>query len=103
MDEILSEFITESRENLSQLDHDLVELEKDPQSAELLASVFRTFHTIKGVAGFLNFSRLEAVAHAAEDLLGMLRDGRLLLDAPITSALLAADDAVRHMLAVVEA
>ena len=103
MDEILSEFITESRENLSQLDQDLVELEKDPQSADLLASVFRTFHTIKGVAGFLNFSRLEAVAHAAEDLLGSLRDGRLLLDSAITSALLAADDAVRQMLAIVEA
>jgi two-component system chemotaxis sensor kinase CheA len=103
MDEILSEFVAESRENLSQLDHDLVELEKDPQSAELLASVFRTFHTIKGVAGFLNFFRLEAVAHAAEDLLGSLRDGQLLLDSAITSALLAADDAVRQMLAAVEA
>src|ERR1700751_615193 len=99
MDEILSEFIAESHENLSQLDLDLVELEKDPQSAELLASVFRTFQTMKGVAGFLNFARLEALAHAAEDLLGNLRDGERLLNAAITSVLLAADDAVRQMLA----
>jgi two-component system chemotaxis response regulator CheB len=103
VDELLSEFLSESHENLSQLDLDLVELEKDPTSAERLASVFRTFHTMKGVAGFLNFSKLEALAHAAEDLLSRLRDGELVLDAPITSSLLAAVDAVRRMLAVIAA
>jgi two-component system chemotaxis sensor kinase CheA len=103
MDEILGEFLTESHENLGQLDQDLVELEKDPRSADRLASVFRTFHTMKGVAGFLNLSKLEALAHAAEDLLSSLRDGELILDAAITSSLLAAVDAVRQMLATVEA
>jgi len=52
MDEVITEFITESHENLGQLDQDLVELEKDPRSTDRLASVFRTFHTMKGVAGF---------------------------------------------------
>ncbi len=101
MDEVIIEFITESHENLGQLDQDLVELEKDPRSADRLASVFRTFHTMKGVAGFLNFSKLEALAHAAEDLLSRLRDGELTLNAAITSALLATVDAVRQMLAIV--
>jgi two-component system, chemotaxis family, sensor kinase CheA len=102
MDEVVTEFLIESYENLNQLDHDLVELEKDPRSADLLASVFRTFHTIKGVSGFLNFARLERVAHAAEDMLSRLRDGALTLNAEITSALLASVDAVRHMLSSVE-
>ena len=103
MDEVITEFITESHENLGQLDQDLVELEKDPHSTDRLGSVFRTFHTMKGVAGFLNFARLEALAHAAEELLSRLRDGELMLDAAIASALLAAVDAVRQMLAIVEA
>jgi two-component system, chemotaxis family, sensor kinase CheA len=75
MDEVVSEFLIESYENLNQLDHDLVELEKDPRSSELLANVLRTFHTIKGASGFLNFARLERVGHAAEDMLSRLRDG----------------------------
>ncbi|HUA33618.1 MAG TPA: hybrid sensor histidine kinase/response regulator [Candidatus Binataceae bacterium] len=102
MDEVVSEFLIESHENLNQLDHDLVELEKDPRSTDLLASVFRTFHTMKGVSGFLNFARLERLAHAAEDMLSKLRDGALTLNEQITSALLASVDAVRQMLAAVE-
>ena len=102
MDEVVSEFLIESHENLNQLDHDLVELEKDPRSTELLASVFRTFHTMKGVSGFLNFARLERLAHGAEDMLSKLRDGVLTLNEQITSALLASVDAVRQMLAAVE-
>ena len=73
-------------------------LESDPTSKELLGSVFRTIHTIKGSCGFLGFARLQKVAHAGESLLSKLRDGVLPLDAEITSALLAMVDAVRHML-----
>ncbi|MGI4894225.1 MAG: Hpt domain-containing protein, partial [Janthinobacterium lividum] len=58
MDEIVQEFLVESYENLDQLDSDLVALEQTPGSRELLASVFRTIHTIKGTSGFLAFSRL---------------------------------------------
>jgi chemotaxis protein histidine kinase CheA len=98
-----SEFLIASYQNLNQLDHDLVELEKDLRSAKLLASVFRTFHTINGVSGFLNFGRLEGVAHAAEDMLSRLRDRELTLSEEITWALLASVDAVRRMLAAVAA
>jgi two-component system chemotaxis sensor kinase CheA len=103
MDEVVKEFLVESHENLDQLDRDLVALEKDPDDRDTLASVFRTIHTIKGTCGFLGFGRLEAVAHAGESLLSKLRDGELRLDAEITTALLSMVDAVRQMLARIEA
>ena len=98
MDEIVKDFLIESRENLDRLDQELVSLESDPTSKELLGSIFRTIHTIKGSCGFLGFARLQKVAHAGENLLSKLRDGVLPLDAEITSGLLAMVDAVRHML-----
>ncbi|HVN27803.1 MAG TPA: chemotaxis protein CheA, partial [Candidatus Binataceae bacterium] len=103
MDEVVKEFLIESHENLNQLDHDLIELEKDPHSKELLGSVFRTIHSIKGVSGFLDFPKLEALTHAGEELLSKLRDGKLVLNQAITSVLLATVDAVRQMLAKIEA
>ena len=75
MDEVVKEFLIDSHENLNQLDHDLIELEKDPHSKDLLGSVFRTIHSIKGVSGFLDFPHLEALTHAAEEMLSKLRDG----------------------------
>ena len=64
----------ESHENLSRLDQELVELEKRPKDAALLASIFRTIHTIKGTCGFLGFANLERIAHQVENLLSQLRD-----------------------------
>ena len=101
-DDIVREFLVESYENLDQLDRDLVALEKEPRDGNRLASVFRAIHTIKGTCGFLAFPKLEAVAHAGESLLSRLRDGRLLLNAEITSGLLALVDAVRRILANIE-
>src|SRR5689334_21152425 len=103
LDDVVREFLVESHENLDQLDRDLVALEKDPQSHERLASVFRTIHTIKGTCGFLGFGKLESVAHVGESLLSRLRDGELLLTAEITTGLLSMVDAVRQMLAAIEA
>lgn len=101
-DEIVKEFLIESTENLDQLDRDLVELEKDATSHEILSSIFRTIHTIKGTTGFLGFAKLESVAHSGENLLGRLRDGKLSLTPEITSGLLAMVDAVREMLGAIE-
>src|SRR5258708_977877 len=101
-DNIVREFLVESYENLDQLDRDLVTLEKDPTNSERLASVFRTIHTIKGTCGFFGFSKLESVSHVGENLLSRLRDGILVLDPEITSALLGMVDAVRQMLASIE-
>src|SRR6266853_392633 len=103
MDEIVKDFLTESNENLDRLDQEHVKLESEPSSTEVLASIFRTIHTIKGTCGFFGFARLESVSHVGENLLSRLRDGHLVLDAERTSALLALVDAVRAMLASIEA
>jgi two-component system chemotaxis sensor kinase CheA len=102
MNEAVHEFLIETHENLAQLDLDLVTLEKDPTERETLSRVFRTMHTVKGSAGFLGFEKLQAVAHAAENLLSRLRDGAIVLNAEIASALLMVVDAVRQMLEAVE-
>jgi two-component system chemotaxis sensor kinase CheA len=99
---LIKEFLVESYENLDQLDRDLVTLEKDPQNRERLGSIFRTIHTIKGTCGFFGFDKLQSVAHVGENLLSRLRDGLLLLNPEITSALLAMVDAVRLMLGRIE-
>jgi two-component system chemotaxis sensor kinase CheA len=102
MNEVIREFLIETHENLAQLDLDLVALEKDPTERETLGRAFRTLHTVKGTAGFLGLQKLQAVAHAAENLLSRLREGELVFNAEIASALLAVVDAVRRMLADVE-
>ena len=101
--EIVKEFLVESYENLGGLNCDLVELEQHPSNQEILARVFRTIHTIKGTSGFLAFNKLEAVTHVGENLLARLQDGQLSLNPEITSGLLAMVDAVRQMLARIEA
>ena len=103
MDEIVKDFLIESNENLDRLDQELVKLESEPSSKELLASIFRTIHTIKGSCGFLGFARLEKVAHAGESPLSLLRDGKLTLTEEVTSGLLAMVDAVRAMLGEIQA
>jgi two-component system, chemotaxis family, sensor kinase CheA len=102
-DDIVKEFLVESHENLDRLDRDLVSLEKHPSDREILGSIFRTIHTIKGTTGFLGFGKLEAVAHVGENLLTKLRDGQLSLHPGLTTALLAMVDAVRQMLSSIEA
>jgi two-component system chemotaxis sensor kinase CheA len=97
-DEIVKEFLIESNEGLDRLDHDLVELEKNPKSADLLGSIFRAIHTVKGTGGVLGFLKIEKVAHAGENLLSRMRDGQLTLNSDITTALLSMVDTLRNML-----
>ena len=101
--ETIREFLVESHENLSRLDQDLVELEKHPHDADLLGSIFRTIHTIKGACGFLAFSILEAITHQAETLLSQLRDGQRELTPALVSLILETVDATRKVLAAIEA
>lgn len=100
-EELIREFLLESWEGLNQLDHDFVELERNPTDQARLGAILRCIHTIKGTSGFLALRRLEAVAHAGEGLLSRLR-GDMKLDAEKTSALLAMVDAIRHMLTQLE-
>src|SRR6201992_1790204 len=100
--ETIREFLVESHENLTRLDQDLVELEKHPHDTDLLGSIFRTIHTIKGACGVLAFSVLEAITHQAETLLSQLRDGRRELNPALVSLILDTVDATRKVLAAIE-
>src|ERR687884_438582 len=102
IDEIVAEFVVESHENLDRLDRDLVALEQDPGSRPLLASIFRTVHTIKGTSGFLAFAGLERLTHVGEGLLSHLREGELELTPEITTLLLHLVDTVRRLLHSIE-
>jgi len=99
--EFVQEFLVESTENLDQLDRDLIALEQAP-SEDRLASIFRTVHTIKGNSGFFGFSKLGALTHSGEHLLGRLRDGKLSLDDRVTGSLYSMVDAVRAILRSIE-
>jgi len=101
-DDLVSEFLIESQENLDRLDRDLIDLEKNPPANDLLASIFRTVHTLKATSDFLAFSKLQAVAHAGETLLGNVRDHKLRLNTEMTSTLFAMVDCIRDILASIE-
>lgn len=101
-DDLLREFLEESHEHLARLEVDLVALEQDDSDPELLASAYRALHTLKGNCGFLALPRLERVAHAAEALLGDLRDGETDLTAARATLLLRAIDAIRAQLDALE-
>jgi two-component system chemotaxis sensor kinase CheA len=102
LDEVVKEFLVESYEGLDQLDRNLVALEQRPDDRDLLAAIFRCIHTVKGTCGFLGFGKLESVTHVGENLLSLLRDGKIKLSPEITSALLRLVDAVREILGNIE-
>ncbi len=96
-DEILQDFLVEADEILEKLSEQLVDLEQNPQDAELLNAVFRGFHTIKGGAGFLALTALVEVCHHAEDVFNILRQGDRVVDAPLMDAFLRVTDSVNDM------
>ncbi len=81
----------------------LTDLETRPGDTALLAEIFRSVHTIKGTTGFLGFKRLEKLAHSGENLLGLLRDGKLEANGPIITGLLQLLDGLRSILKTIEA
>lgn len=99
MDELLQEFLTETTENLETVDNELVRFEREPADAEILANIFRLVHTVKGSCGFVGLPRLESLAHAAETLLGRMRDGKVAVSSESVTATLAAIDAIRSITA----
>jgi two-component system chemotaxis sensor kinase CheA len=103
MDDLLSEFLTETSENLAVLDVELVKLEQNPNDMELLGNIFRLVHTVKGTCGFLGLPRLESVAHAGENILGKLRDGELVASPAAVTAVLECLDRIRSIMSDLEA
>ena len=102
MDDLTREFLLESQEGLDRMERCLTDLETRPGDAELIAEIFRSVHTIKGTTGFLGFSRLEALSHTGENLLGLLREGELAVSPAIISGLLALLDRLRGILRAIE-
>src|SRR5579863_8253830 len=98
MEEIVKEFLVESNEGLDRFDRDLLALENDRSSRELLDSVFRAIHTIKGTGGVQGYNKMVSVAHVGESLLSRMRDGSLVLSPGIATALLNMADVLRRML-----
>jgi two-component system chemotaxis sensor kinase CheA len=101
-DEEIREFLIESNENLAVLDQEIVELEHQPENRELISSIFRTIHSIKGTCGFFGYDILGSVTHLAESILVQLRDGQRPLTPELTSLILEAVDAVKLLLRTIE-
>ncbi|TAN60047.1 chemotaxis protein CheA [bacterium] len=98
MEEIINDFVVESVESLSSLDHKFVELEKNPGDRALLNEVFRAVHTIKGAAGFLGLKQIVEVTHAAEEILNRLRKGDMDMDAFVMDAILHSIDVIKVLI-----
>jgi two-component system chemotaxis sensor kinase CheA len=103
MDDLLADFLTETNESLADLDVALVKLERNPGDEATLALIFRLVHTIKGTCGFLGLPRLERVAHAAENVLGRVRDKLLQVTPDTVSQILFALDRIKAIVAGLEA
>ena len=101
MDDLLREFVTETNESLDVVDVELVRFEQDPNNAKILDNIFRLVHTIKGTCGFLGLPRLEALAHAAETLMGKFRDGATASSEAVT-LILATIDRIKIILESLE-
>ncbi|HEX8664829.1 MAG TPA: hybrid sensor histidine kinase/response regulator [Beijerinckiaceae bacterium] len=101
MDDLLREFLTETGEHLDVVDVELVRFERDPNNETILRNIFRLVHTIKGTCGFLGLPRLEALAHAAETLMGKFRDG-LPVTTDAVTLILSTLDRIKQILAELE-
>jgi two-component system chemotaxis sensor kinase CheA len=102
MDDLLREFLVETNESLDVVGVELVRFEQEPNNDHILGNVFRLVHTIKGTCGFLGLPRLEALAHAAETLMGKLREGVPVTGEAVTLILLTIDR-IKDILATLEA
>ena len=99
MDDLLSEFLTETAESLDVIDTELVRFESQPEDKATLNNIFRLVHTIKGTCGFIGLPRLESIAHAGETLLGKFRDGALPVTPGAVTLVLASIDRIKVILA----
>ncbi len=100
--DLLREFITESREHLDNIEQGVLVLEKHPDNAEMLNTVFRAFHTFKGGAGFLNLVPINRLAHILESLLDLARQGRFVIASPAIELILRGRDVLKHFLDEIE-
>lgn len=102
MDNLLNEFLTETSDSLGIVDAALIALAQNPEEASQIDNIFRLVHTIRGTCGFLGLPRLEAVAHAGENVLGKIRDKELKVTADVVTIILEAMDIIKDVLEAME-
>ena len=100
--ELVAEFVRESREHLTSIEQRLLILERDPADAEAIHSVFRGFHTIKGLAGFLEFSAIREMTHELETALNLAREGKLAIIPAVIDVILESVDYLSRAVTAVE-
>ena len=100
--QLIKDLLIESSEGLDRFDREMLALEKGQGTPDTANIIFRVIHTIKGTAGCLGLSKIESVAHVGENLLSLLRDGKLTVTQPLIGTLLAYADALRQMLRCLE-
>jgi len=99
---LLQDFITEAFEHLESIELNMVEWEKSPNGKEIINSIFRPFHTIKGVAGFLNLQKINHLSHQLENLLDEAREGRINLSNDLSDLIFDGVDILKSMITSVE-
>jgi two-component system, chemotaxis family, sensor kinase CheA len=92
------EFFSEANAHIESAEANLLKLEETPDDSEAVNAIFRSFHTVKGVAGFLNFKQIGALAHAAENLLDLARKGELQIVGEIVDVVLESIDLLKSLL-----
>ena len=102
MDDLLQEFIAETRETLEALSGEIVMWEADPSDRQRLDAIFRFVHTVKGSCGFLDLPRLSRLSHAAEDVLAAVRSGDRLPDTDLVNAVLAIVDRIGEIIEAID-
>ena len=96
--EILTDFISEAEDNLNNIEVSLIELEQDPENADIINDIFRPFHTIKGVSGFLSLGKINRLSHATENLLDSARSGDFIINHSATDAILESVDLLKKLI-----
>ena len=103
MDDLLQEFIAETRETLEALSGEIVAWEADPADRARLDAIFRFVHTVKGSCGFLDLPRLARLSHAAEDVLAAVRSGERIPDQNLVTAVLGIVDRIGEIVEAIDA
>ena len=103
MDDLLQEFIAETRETLEAIAGEIVAWEAEPADSARLDAIFRFVHTVKGSCGFLDLPRLARLSHAAEDVLAAVRDGKRTPDTALVNAVLGIVDRIAAIVEAIDA
>lgn len=100
--QILGDFVVESMENLESIEVNLIDLEQNPEDSETINAIFRPFHTVKGVSGFLNLKKINRLSHSTENLLDSARQGEYKINDAVVDTILESVDVLKTLVNQVE-